>query len=595
MSGGAANEAARKSTLHQNLVRKIEVDGQVNLLYRALPIDVAIIRGTTSDVRGNISLEGESILCDQKIIAIAAKSSGGLVIAQVKQLAASGSVPSRKIAVPGALVDCVVVVDEIDHDTLHGMSFEERNNPALTGELVTPKDEIRSMPFSIRKIIARRAFFGLKPNTNVNLGIGLAEGIASVAAEEAMLDYFNFSTEPGVFGGLMASGRSFGPALNASAFVETNQMFDFYDGGLLDMCFLGAAQISKNGDVNVSRISKKRIFGPGGFIDVSQSTGSIYFMSTFTTNGLEVSCSRDGTLKVDKEGSTKKFVSDVLEKTFSGDEAVRRGQQVFFVTERAVFRRTSENEVIELIEIAPGIDLQKDVLDQMGFTPAISPDLKTMDPRIFKDEKMNVTAELFGSLKERCTYHAKDHIMYLDLFGITLNSKEDVRWFHQCIANIIEPFVKARGPINMVVQYDGFDLHKGLEKFYGDEAELVQKKFYRSVKRVRGLTFRRAQLAKQLHISEWDRDALFDKIDTDHDGRVSLADVRYGIAHIFQIHLTPSELEMFQKSPHMDVDKESFAKGVEEVLRMRSYAGECKDEQYTDKLATRISDEQHAI
>jgi hypothetical protein len=147
----------------------------------------------------------------------------------------------------------------------------------------------------------------------------------------------------------------------------------------------------------------------------------------------------------------------------------------------------------------------------------------------------------------------------------------------------------------MVVQYDGFDLHKGLEKFYGDEAELVQKKFYRSVKRVRGLTFRRAQLAKQLHISEWDRDALFDKIDTDHDGRVSLADVRYGIAHIFQIHLTPSELEMFQKSPHMDVDKESFAKGVEEVLRMRSYAGECKDEQYTDKLATTISDEQHAI
>jgi propionate CoA-transferase len=228
MSGGAANKAARKSKLHKKLVRKIDINGHVNLLYMALPINVAIIRGTTADAQGNISLDGESLQCDQKIIATAAKNSGGLVIAQVKQLAASGSVPSRKVAVPGALVDCVVIVDEEDHDTLHEMSFEERYNPALVGQLVTPRDEIKSIALSTRKIIARRAFFGLRPNMNVNLGIGLPEGIASVAAEEGMLDYVNFSTEPGVFGGVMASGRRFGPALNASAVVEMNQMFDYY-------------------------------------------------------------------------------------------------------------------------------------------------------------------------------------------------------------------------------------------------------------------------------------------------------------------------------------------------------------------------------
>jgi propionate CoA-transferase len=277
-------------------------------------------------------------------------------------------------------------------------------------------------------------------------------------------------------------------------------------------------------------------------------------------------------LEIETEGSVKKFVPDVLEKTFSGDEAVRRGQQVLFVTERAVFRRTSENEVIELIEIAPGIDLQKDVLDNMDFAPAISSEVKTMDPRIFLDTKMNLT--LFGSLEERCTYHACDHTMFLDLFGITLNSKEEVRWFHGCIAEILNPFVKSKGPINMVVQYDGFDLHKGLERFYGEGAAILQKKYYKTVKRYCYAVFHRAQLANQMRISEWDWHKLYGKIDFDHDGRVSLEDVRNEIARIFHIHLTPSQLEMFQTSPGRKVDRETFARGVEEVLRTNSYVGE---------------------
>jgi len=219
------------------------------------------------------------------------------------------------------------------------------------------------MPLDIRKIIARRAFYYLQPNTVVNLGIGLPEGVATISKEEGMLDYVTLTTEAGVFGGQPASGRSFGPSSNASAMIEMNQMFDFYDGGGLDISFLGAAEIGPNGDVNVSRMTKNRL--------TSQSTKNIVFVTPFTTKGLEVSIPGDGTLEIQNEGSVKKFVSNVYEKTFSGDEAARRGQTIWYVTERAVFRRRADVDILELIEIAPGIDLQKDVLDQMDFKPIV--------------------------------------------------------------------------------------------------------------------------------------------------------------------------------------------------------------------------------
>lgn len=224
LTGGAVNEAGANSPLHKKLVQKIEIDGETNLMYKAIPIDVAIIRGTTADASGNVSLEHEALLCDQKIMAAAAKNSGGIVIAQVKRIAANGSIKSRDVGVPGPLVDCVVVVDDDDHDELHGMSYLEKYNPALTGEIQTVMDEIEPMKLSERKIIARRAFFRLAPNKIVNLGIGLPEGVASVAAEEGMLDYITLSTEPGVFGGLPVSGHGFGPAYNASSLMEMNQV-----------------------------------------------------------------------------------------------------------------------------------------------------------------------------------------------------------------------------------------------------------------------------------------------------------------------------------------------------------------------------------
>lgn len=566
IAGGAANEKAKGSSLHKELITKLEIAGETNLMYKALPIDVAFIRGTTADAQGNISIEHESLLCDQKIVAAAAKNSGGIVIAQVKRVAANGSIPSREVAIPGPLVDCVVVVDEKDHDTLHTMSYMERHNPAFTGELRAPQESIERMKLDIRKIIARRAFFGLKPNTIINLGIGLPEGVASVAAEEGMLEYVTLSTEPGVFGGLPASGHSFGPAYNASSLMEMNQMFDFYDGGGLDMCFLGAAQVSPSGDVNVSRMSKDRLTGPGGFIDISQSTNNVCFVTTFTAKGLKVE-PKEGEIEIVQEGSVKKFVPEVFEKTFSGDEAVRRGQTVYYVTERAVFRRTKEHDVVELIEIAPGVDLQKDVLDQMEFMPAISPDLKQMDKRIFCDAKMDVSADFFGALEDRFKYSEDDHTVFLDMFGLILNTEDDVHWFCNSVKGIIDPLVAEKGKINMVINYDGFEIAKGLDDLYHDEVNAIQEQYYLTVKRYTGQAFNRARLKSTLSMEEYDPDEIFDKCDRDQDGYISIDELREGFMENFNVNLTNDQIQEFLKdASSTEVDRSMFAKGVKTVL-----------------------------
>lgn len=400
----------------------------------------------------------------------------------------------------------------------------------------------------------------------VNLGIGLPEGVAGVAAEEGLLEYITLSTEPGVFGGLPCSGHSFGPAVNATAIVEMNEMFDFYDGGGLDICFLGAAQVGPEGNVNVSRMSADRLTGPGGFINISQSTGNIVFMTPMTTKGLDISTTEKGDLVIDQEGQIKKFVRDVYEVTFSGDEAVRRGQNVFYVTERAVFRRTAKHKVLELIEIAPGIDLQKDVLDQLDFEPAISPNLKTMDPRIFMTDSMKVGAEMFGDLADRCKYHEDDHVLYLDLFGITLDNEDDIKWFFGSLRDILKPLCKTKGPIDMVVNYDGFDLHKGLEDVYVSYTEKLQADFYKSAKRFSGKAFHRAKLGKQIKMVDWDANQLFKEFDENGDGRIQRDELRDGMANKFLLTLTPKQLDIIFRN-HMDgIDEKLFARAVTEIL-----------------------------
>lgn len=509
------------------------------------------------------------MICDQKILAAAAKNSGGIVIAQVKRLAADGTIPCRSVAIPGPLVDAVVVVDEKDHDSLHPMSYVERNNPSLTGQIKTPQDEVQKMPLDVRKLIARRAFFKLSPDQIVNLGIGLPEGIASVAAEEDMLQYITLSTEVGVFGGLPASGHNFGPAYNATAMVEMNQMFDFYDGGGLDICFLGAAQIGKNGDVNVSRMSKDRLTGPGGFIDITQSTRRIGFVMAFTAKGLEVDIPGDGKLGIKQEGRVKKFVSSVFEKTFSGDEAVRRGQEVTYITERAVFRRTGKFDVLELVEVAPGIDLQKDILDQMEFLPAISPKLAEMDPRIFKEGKMNVATEFFGSLDRRFRYQDEENIMYLDLFGITLNTEGDIQWFFQVVNDMLKAKVTEKGKVALVVNYNGFDVRNGLEDMFRAGTDDVVVKWCKSVKRYSGAAFRRSRLGEQLGLTAWDAEKLYDLFDFNGDGEMSVTELRSGMENLFQSKLSPTQLSYFVNTPEQTIiGRQSFERGLAELARL---------------------------
>ena len=400
----------------------------------------------------------------------------------------------------------------------------------------------------------------------VNLGIGLPEGVAGVAAEEGLLEYITLSTEPGVFGGLPCSGHSFGPAINATAIIEMNEMFDFYDGGGLDICFLGAAQVSKEGNVNVSRMSSDRLTGPGGFINISQSTGNIVFMTPMTTKGLDIDTTPEGELQIKREGQIKKFVDEVFEITFSGDEAVRRGQNVYYVTERAVFRRTANHKVLELIEIAPGMDLQKDILDQLDFKPAVSPDLKIMDKRIFIKDPMKVGAEMFGSLEERVKYHDEDHTVYLDLFGITLDNEDDIKWFFGSLRNILQNLCKDKGPINMVVNYDGFDLHKGLEEFYVEQTEALQADFYKSAKRYSGKAFHRAKLGKQIKVVDWDPVQLFKEFDINGDGRIQRDELQIGMNDKFLITLTPKQLEQIFMNKMDGIDQKDFTVAVKELL-----------------------------
>jgi propionate CoA-transferase len=306
---------------------------------------------------------------------------------------------------------------------------------------------------------------------------------------------------------------------------------------------------------------------PGGFIDISQSTKHICFMTPFTAKGLKVAPG-NGELKIEEEGKVKKFVNSVYETTFSGDEAVRRGQKAFYVTERAVFRRSPEHDVLELIEIAPGIDLQKDVLDQMEFTPAISPDLRVMDPRIFFDAKMGAAHDFFGSLDDRIVYDKDTHTIYLDLFGIMLHSEDDIDWFEKCIRDIFQPYYDASGPINLVINYDGFDLGRGLENYYSEKIGSIQTEFYKTWVRYTGNAFQRAQLKEQMKMQDWNPEELFAEFSTSGNDTLTVEELRDGFEKHFRIQLTPSQIHMFQKGDleTITVDKEAFERGVQAVM-----------------------------
>jgi len=377
LGGGKVN--ARTT---EDLVELVQLRGEEWLLYKAFPIDVVFLRGTTADTAGNVSMEREALTLDNLAMAMAARNSGGQVLVQVERVAEAGSLPAREVKIPGALVDCVVVAPP----EYHGQTYATAYQPAYSGELRAPLESMPPLLLDARKVIGRRSAEELVAGSIINLGIGMPEAVAGVAREEGLLSALTLTTEAGIVGGMPAGKLDFGAAVNTEALVDQSQQFDFYDGGGLDQAFLGMAEVDAVGNVNVSRFGAT-FAGCGGFINISQNARKVVFLGTFSCGGQKLEIG-GGRLRVLEEGRHRKFVRAVEQVTFSGPRSLASGHETLYVTERAVFRL--EPSGLALIEVAPGVDLQRDVLDRMDFLPRLAHPLRTMDDRLFREEVMGL-------------------------------------------------------------------------------------------------------------------------------------------------------------------------------------------------------------
>lgn len=368
LEGGKLNKATT-----EDLVHIVQIRGEEKLYYPSYDLDFAFLRGTTADEDGNITMEEEAAFLDNLAIAQAVHNQGGKVYVQVKQLAQAGSLHPKKVRIPGMLVDGIIVEPSQKQTVITDY------NPAYAGELKVPLSGIDKLPYDERKIISMRAAHEIKGNKVVNLGVGISGSVGIAAMELGIPQDFCFAVEHGVIGGVPASGIEFGAASNPTAIIDTPSQFDFFDGGGIDLTCLGMAQVDAKGNVNVSKLGD-RIIGCGGFINIAQNAKQIVFCGTFTSGGLRIEVI-DGRLKILQEGKYKKFIKQVDQITFSGEYAIETNQKVLFVTERAVFGLNAQGLVLQ--EIAPGMEVRRDVLDHIDFEVHISEQLKIMESSLF--------------------------------------------------------------------------------------------------------------------------------------------------------------------------------------------------------------------
>ncbi len=482
IEGGKVNKAAK-----DDIVELFELGGEEVLFFKAFPINVALIRGTTADPEGNVTMEKEALRLETLALAMAARNSGGIVLCQVERIAEGGSLEARRVRVPGVLVDAVVVAEPEQHMQTYRTDY----NPGLSGELRVPIDTIPSLPLDEKKVIARRAALELLPNSIINLGLGLPDSVGVVAAEERVQDLVTLTVDPGIIGGVPLGGDDFGAALNFDAAIDHPYEFDFIDGGGLDMACLGFAECDGAGNINASRFGK-RLSGCGGFINISQNSKKVVFVGTFTSGGFKAEV-KDGAMVIHQEGKFRKFVDTVGQITFSGAVAAKQDQDVLYVTERCVFRLTPDG--LALAEVAPGVDAERDILRQLPFAP-VGDAPEPMDPAIFQPEPMGLRDRMLDiHMEDRLSYEPETNMLFMNLSGLRVRTQDDIDRIREVVDNFLRPIGKR---VKAIINYDSFDADPEILGAYMDLVHYVEKTYYLEVSRYTTSGFMRLKLGKGL-------------------------------------------------------------------------------------------------